>query len=158
MRGVTIQFFCNIYMIYIQVSCFLCSWRCEDCHNPCNVKWGFNLSYFIGSWSTTSELWAVRLWAFQSQWALSSLWQNWLSNSHTLKKANFEALLLLPAPWLFWSHAPCSLAILTPFSPLPKTPLQSLNFVCRWYFTSVQRTDKLSISFKVKNVLQLCWI
>ena len=34
--------------------------------------------------------------------------------------------------------------------------LKKANFVCRWYFTSVQRTDKLSLSFEVKNVLWLC--
>ncbi len=34
--------------------------------------------------------------------------------------------LLLPAPWPFRSHAPCSLNFLTRFSPLPKTPMQSL--------------------------------
>ncbi len=33
--------------------------------------------------------------------------------------------------------------------------LKKANFECRWYFTSVQRTDNLSIRFKVKNVLQL---
>ena len=34
--------------------------------------------------------------------------------------------------------------------------LKKANFASRWYFTSVQHTDKLSISFKVKNVFPSC--
>ncbi len=37
---------------------------------------------------------------------------------------------------------------------LPQSTLKKANFGCRWYFTSLQRTDKSSISFKVKNVLR----
>ncbi len=39
----------------------------EDCHNPCNVKWGLDLSYFnMAPAPGSAGLWFLRPWAFQS--------------------------------------------------------------------------------------------
>ncbi len=45
-----------------------------------------------------------------------------------LLRKSLKYFPLLPAPWSFWPHAPCSLNFFTPFSPLPKTPMQSLFY------------------------------
>ncbi len=62
------------------------------------------------------------------------MWNSLVKCQESSAPCSLKYFPLLPAPWSFWPHAPCSLKVFTPFSPLPKTPLQSLYFTLKYTF------------------------